>query len=90
MKRYALVLLLAGCAQPVVWYKDGATAQDFERDKAQCIYEINVATASYSSGPTARTNSGAIAQGIGEGMTISMRQHELYGLCMRARGYYTR
>jgi hypothetical protein len=89
MKRL-LPLILVSCAAQPVWYKDGATHADFEQDKNRCIYEAHAATASYSSGNTARTHSGAVAQGIGDGLNISMRQGELYGLCMRARGYYTK
>jgi hypothetical protein len=90
VKRYALILLLAGCAQPMTWYKEGGSQAEYEQDVARCTYEAHAATASYSQGQTARTNSGAVAQGIGEGMTMSMRQRDLAILCMRARGYYTK
>lgn len=83
-----ICLAIFGCAAPVVWQKVGGTAEEFERDKNQCIYEANAATASYSQGQTARTRSGAIAQGFGEGLTMALRQRELAVLCMRARGYY--
>ena len=82
-----VIALLSGCATPQVWYRDNTTQADFDRDKNKCIYEANLATAGYSQGQTARTNSGAAAQGFGEGIAISMRQNELYGLCMTAAGY---
>lgn len=33
---YLAVLLLAGCAKEVFWDKPGASAEDFNRDIAQC------------------------------------------------------
>lgn len=85
----AVVLANAGCAfEPLVWTHATAGPVDLERDVAQCRYEATAATASYSTGPTARTRSGAIAQGFGEGLTRSMRGAELLNLCLRARGWY--
>lgn len=83
-------LLLVGCAAqpPKVWYsKTHDNPAQFERDKAQCIYEAAQATGSYSQGQTARTNSGAFVQGFSEGLTISMRREELGLLCMKSKGY---
>jgi len=34
-----LTILLSGC---VTWYKPGATKQDFEVDKANCIYQSSM------------------------------------------------
>ena len=39
------VLVLAGCAQRH-WTKPGADSAQFEKDKAECLYEGNKATAS--------------------------------------------
>jgi hypothetical protein len=78
---------LTACAPQHMWVKDGATAGDFERDKNVCIYEAKLATASYSQGATARTRSGAIAQGISEGLTMGFRELELATLCMQTKGY---
>lgn len=39
------VIGLAGCA-PAHWTKPGGTVAQFERDKAECLYEGNKATAS--------------------------------------------
>jgi hypothetical protein len=40
MKKYllaaAIPLALAACAQPRVWYRAGATQQDFYMDQGQC------------------------------------------------------
>lgn len=85
----ALVALLGACAyDPLVWTHRISGAAEYDRDAAQCRYEANLATASYSTGPTARTRGGAIAQGIGEGLTRGMRQGDLMTLCMQARGWY--
>ena len=46
MKRTILVLCviaLAGCV-PQHWTKPGGTAEQFEKDKAQCIYESDLHT----------------------------------------------
>lgn len=91
MKHVVLLVLLPlgvfGCAQAPVWSKQGATQSDFERDVAQCKYEAAVATASYNTGPTARSRYGAVLQGIDEGIAIGARQGELIQLCLVARGY---
>jgi len=81
------LFLLGGCGSPPVWVKPGATQADFEQDVARCRYEAAAATASYSTGPTARGLSGAMAQGFGEGLTSGMRQIELVKLCLEAKGY---
>lgn len=39
------VLALAGCTPPM-WTKPGGDSAQFERDKAECLYEGNKATAS--------------------------------------------
>lgn len=78
---------LVGCAQ-FTWVKDGADAADFERDKAQCVYEASLATAGAGSGSGYYRSTGqAVAAGIGEGIALGLRQLELATLCMRARGY---
>ena len=79
--------MLTACSPQFVWVKEGATEAGFERDKAQCQYEAAAATANYNTGPTARGYSGAVAQGIGEGIAIGMRQAELIQLCLQAKGY---
>ncbi len=86
----ASVLMLAGCASPYMWAKQGATPADYDRDLARCRYEAAAATAGYSTGRAAPTMSGAIAQGFGEGMAIGMRRSELIDLCLQANGYSKR
>lgn len=83
-----LALTLAGCGgAPFLWVKSGATQSDFDRDMARCKYEAASSTANYNTGRTAGTLSGAMAQGIGEGMAIGSKQVELIQLCLQAQGY---
>lgn len=85
----AMAALLGGCATgQVMWIKSDYTPEQFEKDKRQCVYEVQLATATYGSGQaTARTNSGAIAQGFGNGMAIAMTERRLAIACMEAKGY---
>lgn len=86
----AVVATFLGCAaQPGYMWKHHSHADkaQFDKDRAQCEYEAAQGTASYSQGATARTYSGAVAQGIGEGFTIASRRAELGVLCMKAKGY---
>src|SRR5688572_28681681 len=68
MRQILLLLLLTGCAPQWQWKHPHGDQAQFNRDVAQCEYEGAQATASYSHGATARTTSGAISQGIGEGL----------------------
>ena len=86
----ALVLLLGACATPYVWFKPGTTPAEFNQDAARCRYEAAAATANYNTGRTAGTMSGAVAQGLGEGLAIASRRDELIQLCLQARGYTKR
>lgn len=89
MKQYLLVLLLplAGCASSYMWAKNGATQAEYTRDLSRCRYEAASATASYGSSRGGPTMSSAIAQGLGEGMAIGIRQSDLMVLCLEAKGY---
>ena len=84
-----LCLILTACAsQPSYeWRHPSGDRAKFDKDFAQCQYEAAQATAGYSQGQTARTNSGAFAQGFGEGLEIGARRNELGVLCMKAKGY---
>ena len=79
---------LSGCAtQQFIWVKSDQNQMDYSRDLAQCEYEGKLATASYSSGPTARGANNAAIQGMFEGLEISGRRQDLMLSCMKARGY---
>ena len=55
MKRIILaacVALLAGCV-PQHWTKPGGTAEQFEQDKAQCMYESDLHTQGAGANPFA-------------------------------------
>jgi hypothetical protein len=79
----ALALLCGGCAR-TVWDKPGATAADFERDKLECEYEANKATASLGS------SGRGLGNAIGDGIDQGLRNAELATQCMRVRGYSQR
>jgi hypothetical protein len=96
MKRALMLIvvavLLTGCAKKVWLIPPGLTQTDFERDKAQCLYEARLNTppsgAYIPPAPKDRYGvSGAIATGFVRGLEEAARTAELFGLCMRARGY---
>jgi hypothetical protein len=78
----ALLTALAGCATPpAVWvHSEHTDPARFERDRAQCVYEANAATASTPS-------SIYLPQAVGQDVATGIRQGELASLCMEARGY---
>ena len=97
MKEIVLVLLamvmLSGCVNKVWMIPEGRTQMDFERDKAQCMYEARIYTPPSSAyvPPAPRDRygiSGAIATGLAQGIEEGVRIANLFGICMRARGYY--
>jgi hypothetical protein len=97
MKKIVLVLLamamLSGCVNKVWMIPEGRTQRDFERDKAQCMYEARIYTPPSSAyvPPAPRDRygiSGAIATGLAQGIEEGARIANLFGMCMRARGYY--
>lgn len=82
-----VIFFLYGCTSQKPWVKEGATRQDFKRDLAQCEYEAAGSVSSYSTGQTAYTAAGAMAQGAAEGAVKGLRRSELTSLCLKARGY---
>ena len=74
----ALILTTSGCAQRI-YTRPGATASDFDHDKAACDYQAVAATAN---GGTYGMNT-AIGAGIAQGM----KQAELEDLCLKASGW---
>jgi hypothetical protein len=97
MKKIMLVLvamvMLSGCVNKVWMIPEGRTQMDFERDKAQCMYEARIYTPPSSAyvPPAPRDRygiSGAIATGLAQGIEEGVRIANLFGMCMRARGYY--
>ena len=79
--------LLAGCAAQTKWVKPGASEQDLQRDKNQCVYDATAAASGYGSGSISVERNAAIADGFSEGWTRTGRQMELAARCMRARGW---
>jgi hypothetical protein len=93
MRREILVgvlsLLLAGCAASNggrQWVKAGAVQSDFDRDKAQCLYEAKLHTQPGYMGP-AYSMSTALSHGIAEGITDGLRMSDLFKSCMEAKGW---
>lgn len=69
-----LIVLLSGCAQPkqIVWHKEGATEQEFIKDRYECLRD-----AVMTGGTTY----------IGFGMTERNADPRMFAHCMIARGY---
>ena len=90
--------LLIGCANKVWMLPEGATQMDFQRDKAQCLYEARIYThpsRAYVPPPPAHHDryglaialgglATAIARGAEEGTNMAL----LFNACMNARGYF--
>jgi PBP1b-binding outer membrane lipoprotein LpoB len=75
-------LLLAGCATPQSGYWDNQAhdGSNFDRDKAQCLYESAAATASAPA-------TFSLSQNIAQDVATGVRQNDLAAMCLRARGY---
>lgn len=85
MKRLTALtaLLLAGCATPQSGYWDNQAhdGSNFERDKAQCLYESAAATASAPA-------TFSLSQNMAQDVATGVRREELAKMCLQARGYY--
>ena len=69
----AVVVLLSGCAQQqIIWHKEGATEQEFIKDRYECVRD-----AVMTGGTTY----------IGFGMTERNADPHMFVHCMIARGY---
>ena len=80
-------LLVAGCAQGT-WTRPGATAYEFEQEKAQCEYEAELATPDLPPpGPPPRNAGAAIALAIAQGIAKGSHQVALARTCMTAHGW---
>jgi hypothetical protein len=82
MRRLAVILAaaLTGCASapPIMWVKEGATQQDFEQARAQCIYEVASST---------QYTDPAHFSIWDQELERSIRQKQLAQLCMQAKGF---
>lgn len=79
------VFAATGCAT-TQWVKPGATAADFERDKAQCIYEATIYTQP-TPVATYRRWENQLAASFGAALADGLRQAELTARCLEARGW---
>jgi hypothetical protein len=72
-----MLAFLAGCAgKPMVWYRDGATQQEFSRDSYECERES--------------WKLPKIGYGLAGDMDHSHMTRRMYVQCMQARGYELR
>lgn len=81
----SVLLLLTACAKPkMLYYKDGLTQEDFNRDKYECVQQSRT---SWSGGGTGAFG---IAMIIGSKSNAEAQSAELFKMCMEARGYTAR
>ncbi len=82
------ILTFCGCATTgKQWTKENCTQAEFEIDRAQCEYEVKLATPPSGGNRHYRSYGEAIGAGIGAGIADGMRMADLFASCMRARGY---
>ena len=85
----ALTILLSSCATTQYgWDHPTNSEAQFTSDRAQCQYSAVTATGSYA--PNNRGYQTSIGQAMADQYDIRSRQNEIFGLCMRARGYVWR
>jgi hypothetical protein len=81
------VVLLAACAQQIVWVKPGVTQTEFLRDEYECRHAV----AMIPPRPAAEAGKrGGFFGGLAEGLQAGEeeeRAERLYLLCMMGRGY---
>ena len=70
------LFMLGGCAAPPLWYKPGASTQDFNVDKYQCMQGSQQQTSSVYIGPYG-----------GSGSSGQSTNSPLYNACMNAKGW---
>lgn len=93
-----MAMVLIGCTNKVWMLPDGTAQIDFERDKAQCLYEARIYTPrsqAFVPPPPARHDRyglavglGALATGIARGLEEGTNTAMLFNACMNARGYF--
>jgi hypothetical protein len=79
------ILAFAGCAPSVeyAWYKNGASTQDFNRDKYRCLQEST--RAGYASQPVFNAYSGQYLGQSARGGAYT--DWGMYSACMQASGW---
>ena len=79
MKRYSapflLVMLLAGCAQPL-WFKPNATQGEFERDRYACLQQSQQ-----------RVSGAQVSQFGGSASSSMATNQDLLSSCLRSKGW---
>jgi len=73
------LLILSGCATttPMVWYKSGASQEEYSRDRYNCLREAQQpVTGSY------------VNRYAGESSGQIITNNQLYSACMNAKGWF--
>ncbi|MGA2223927.1 MAG: hypothetical protein ABSH41_05735 [Syntrophobacteraceae bacterium] len=90
MKNVLIVVLISifviGCA-PTKWVNYRDPTRDFELDKAQCAYEVQMNYQPQSTQPTDNSTGAVIGAALGDSIANGLRQAQLMELCMEARGW---
>jgi hypothetical protein len=81
-----LAQLLAGCAGPVQWEKDGATEAALEQDSKQCKEKARLAATAVLVAPPI-PQPGMLGAPMRQQDQYAMRESQEFGSCMLDRGY---
>ena len=73
---FILIILLAGCAHNSPWYKPGASANDFNTDKNDCLKQAQQQSGSTNAHPSSADSKSA-----------SMTDNPLFNSCMKTKGW---
>ena len=82
----AIFLLLAACAGPPLWEKDGATPAAVDEDGKQCRQQARVAATSVLA-PPPLPQPGMIGAPMRQQNDYAMREDQEFRSCMLAKGY---
>jgi hypothetical protein len=86
MRRALVLLLLAACAGPVKWEREGASPAALEEDTKQCNQQARLKATSVGSLPPLPTP-GMIGSPVRQENQSAMREMEEFQRCMLDKGY---
>jgi len=86
MRFMPAVLVLAACAGPVQWEKEGATPAALDEDSKQCSQQARLAATAVAA-PPPLPQPGMIGAPIRQQDQYAMREAQEFQSCMRAKGY---
>jgi len=81
-----VVMLLAGCAGPVQWEKEGATEAGIEQDSKQCSEKARLAATAVLVPPPI-PQPGMLGAPMRQQDQYAMRESQEFGSCMLDKGY---